>query len=80
MLYSLAIVLALAMVLCMVPAAFAKTYTATIDGNQYRIDVAILDYDDDGDLTMDWLGSKDDVNSYTAHYNYEDLDEITTGK
>ena len=77
---TLAIVLALAMVLCMIPVSFAQTtYTATIDGNQYRIDVAILDYDA-GKLTMDWLGSKDDVNSYTAHYNYEDLDKITTGK
>ena len=78
---TLAIVLALAMVLCMIPVSFAATtYTATIDGNQYRIDAALLDYNDAGALTKTWKGAKEGVNSYTINYNYEELDEITTGK
>ena len=68
--YSLAIVLALAMVLCMVPAAFAD---ATIENGTVDLTVEVAG-------TKQVLASKDDTNSITAEYNYEDLDDVITGK
>ena len=82
MLYSLAIVLALAMVLCMVPVSFAAS-TINVSAESYDLAVAALD------ATGAWPSSlseeagwtiKNDTNSITFKYNYEDLSEVTTGK
>lgn len=67
---TLAIVLALAMVLCMIPAAFAD---ATIENGTVDLTVEVAG-------TKQVLASKDDTNSITAEYNYEDLDDVITGK
>ena len=74
MLYSLAIVLALAMVLCMIPAAFAAT--TTIQGDGYNLVVWSWD---EGKLGGS-LGDEDSGNSVSAEYNYEDEDEDITGQ
>ena len=76
--YSLAIVLALAMVLCMIPASFADTTTnKTIADKSY--DIKVYSWKD-GVGTDKELGSKDNTNSVTAEYNYEQEDEDLTGK
>ena len=72
MLYSLAIVLALAMVLCMIPAAFA----ADVSGKQYTITAYIVDKDGNAD----YLTSDSDVNTLNLEYDYETIDEVTTGR
>ena len=74
MLYSLAIVLALAMVLCMIPAAFAQT--TTVSNEQYDVTVGVI-LPGGG---VDWDSTKDDVNSYTFEYNYEQIDEVQTSR
>ena len=78
MLYSLAIVLALAMVLCMVPASFAAT--TTIDNDSYDLAVSVIAKD--GGIQGEWT-TKDDANSITFKYDYEDADDVEaviTGK
>ena len=78
MLYSLAIVLALAMVLCMIPVSFAAT--TTIDNDSYDLAVSIIGKD--GNVQGDWT-TKDDANSITFKYDYEDVDDVEaviTGK
>ena len=75
MLYSLAIVLALAMVLCMIPAAFAAS-SEQITKNSYEIQA--FSVAEDGSLTK--IASDDDVNSLSIEYNYERLDKVVTGK
>ena len=70
MLYSLAIVLALAMVLCMIPVSFADTL---IEGGTFNLAVYVAD-------TNEKIGEATDANSVTAKYNYEDLEEVVTGK
>ena len=75
--YSLAIVLALAMVLCMIPAAFAATSTReTVTDKSY--DISIYSWDN-GSLGSQ-LGSENNANSVTAKYNYEQEDKDVTGK
>ena len=71
---TLAIVLALAMVLCMIPAAFAAT--TTIQGDGYNLVVWSWD---EGKLGGS-LGDEDSGNSVSAEYNYEDEDEDITGQ
>ena len=82
MLYSLAIVLALAMVLCMIPVSFAASYNVT-GGDEYSLGVVALDKDGN------WPGSfseaagwaiEDKANTITYKYNYEILPDVTTGK
>ena len=68
--YSLAIVLALAMVLCMIPVSFADTL---IEGGTFNLAVYVAD-------TNEKIGEATDANSVTAKYNYEDLEEVVTGK
>ena len=78
MLYSLAIVLALAMVLCMIPVSFAAT--TKIDNDSYDLAVSIIGKD--GNVQGDWT-TKDDANSITFKYDYEDADDVEaviTGK
>ena len=58
------------MVLCMIPAAFAD---ATIENGTVDLTVEVAG-------TKQVLESKDDTNSITAEYNYEDLDDVITGK
>lgn len=72
---TLAIVLALAMVLCMIPAAFAAT--TTIQGDGYNLVVWSWD---EGKLSSSPLGDEDSGNSVSAEYNYEDEDEDITGQ
>lgn len=71
---TLAIVLALVMVLCMVPAMSAhSTVQETITDKSYSLKVWTAD-----DLTL--IGSADKANAVTAKYNYEEVDAVTTGK
>ena len=75
---TLAIVLALAMVLCMVPASFAAT--TTIDNDSYDLAVSVIAKD--GGIQGKWT-TKDDSNSITFEYDYEDADDVEaveTGK
>lgn len=69
---TLAIVLALAMVLCMIPAAFAAT-TQVITDKNYNIKVYPA-------TTLDVLGKAENANSVTAKYDYEKIASVTTGK
>ena len=69
---SLAIVLALAMVLCMIPAAFAAT-TQVITDKNYNIKVYPAN-------SNEVLGSATNANSVTAKYDYEKIDSVVTGK
>lgn len=69
---TLAIVLALVMVLCMVPAMSAET-TQTITDKSYNLKVWTAD-----DITL--IGSAEKANSVTAEYNYEEIDAVATGK
>lgn len=69
---TLAIVLALAMVLCMIPAAFAAT-TQTITDKNYTINVYALP-------KLDVIGTASNANSVTAKYDYEGIDAVVTGK
>lgn len=73
---TLAIVLALAMVLCMIPAAFAATTTQVVTDKNY--DITVLAVNKDG--TLKGLNNKPKVNSITAEYNFEELDSVGTGK
>ena len=76
--YSLAIMLALAMVLCMIPVSFAAT--TTIDNDSYDLAVSIIGKD--GNVQGEWT-TKDDANSITFKYDYEDADDVEaviTGK
>ena len=77
MLYSLAIVLALAMVLCMIPAAFADM-NETVTDKSYTMNVYAVD--GNGAVTTSVLGNASNSNSITAKYNYEKQIEVTTGK
>ena len=83
MLYSLAIVLALAMVLCMVPVSFAAGNNISYGSTQY--DLYFFDYQK-ADITSDhWadlslLADKSGVNTLTVEYNYETLKDDTTGQ
>ena len=69
---TLAIVLALAMVLCMIPAAFAAT-TQVITDKNYNIKV----YPANASTV---LGEATNANSVTAKYDYEKIDSVVTGK
>ena len=73
MLYSLAIVLALAMVLCMIPTSFAAW---EISGGDYAVNVGLIE--DDGNIV--WQGEKTETNSYDFEYNYETADEVRTSR
>ena len=74
MLYSLAIVLALAMVLCMIPAAFADDISIT----NKSYDLRIMSWQ--GTSTEALLGKKDGANTVSAEYNYEKQKDDTTGQ
>ena len=66
------------MVLCMIPVSFADTTTnKTIADKSY--DIKVYSWKD-GVGTDKELGSKDNTNSVTAEYNYEQEDEDLTGK
>ena len=81
--YSLAIVLALAMVLCMIPASFADTvFTGNMNvvGTSYTITVYSWEHDQNSAVVLDKLNEKSGVTSITAEYNYENQDEDFTGK
>ena len=76
MLYSLAIVLALAMVLCMIPAAFANEIT--VSKNSY--DLAVWAFEDGYANNRMHLASDEGVNTISAEYNYEKMDSDITGQ
>lgn len=69
---TLAIVLALAMVLCMIPAAFAAT-TQVITDKNYNITVVDAE-------SNTKLGEASNANSVTAKYDYEAIKTVVTGK
>lgn len=69
---TLAIVLALAMVLCMIPAAFAAT-TQVITDKNYSI--TVVDAESNAKL-----GEANNANSVTAKYDYEAIKAVVTGK
>lgn len=69
---TLAIVLALAMVLCMIPAAFAAT-TQVITDKNYNITVVDAE-------SNTKLGEATNANSVTAKYDYEAIKTVVTGK
>ena len=69
---TLAIVLALAMVLCMIPAAFAAT-TQVITDKNYNITVVDAE-------SNTKLGEAPNANSVTAKYDYEAIKTVVTGK
>lgn len=76
---TLAIVLALAMVLCMIPAAFAaQTQTKTITDKSYNINVTSYGPMAAGATTA--TASDNAVNSLTFKYNFEEEKEDVTGK
>ena len=81
MLYSLAIVLALAMVLCMIPVSFADTTTnKTISDKSYQIKADSV-YTEAKDHTINPDKTiANNANSLTIKYNYEEEAEETTGK
>ena len=70
---TLAIVLALAMVLCMIPAAFAAT-TQVITDKNYSI-ITVVDAESNAKL-----GEATNANSVTAKYDYEAIKAVVTGK
>lgn len=74
---TLAIVLALAMVLCMIPAAFAAQ-TKTITDKSYNINVTSFGPMAVGATTA--IASDKAVNSLTFKYNFEEEKEDVTGK
>lgn len=74
---TLAIVLALAMVLCMIPAAFAAQ-TKTITDKSYNINV--MSYGPMAAGATAATASDKAVNSLTFKYNYEEEKEDVTGK
>lgn len=76
---TLAIVLALAMVLCMIPAAFAaQTQTKTITDKSYNINVTSYGPMAAGATAA--TASDNAVNSLTFKYNFEEEKEDVTGK
>lgn len=76
---TLAIVLALAMVLCMIPAAFAaQTQTKTITDKSYNINVTSYGPMAAGATAA--TASDKAVNSLTFKYNFEEEKEDVTGK
>lgn len=76
---TLAIVLALAMVLCMIPAAFAaQTQTKTITDKSYNINVTSYGPMAAGATAA--IASDNAVNSLTFKYNFEEEKEDVTGK
>ena len=70
---TLAIVLALAMVLCMIPAAFAATTQVITDKNYSTI--TVVDAESNAKL-----GDATNANSVTAKYDYEAIKAVVTGK
>lgn len=70
---TLAIVLALAMVLCMIPAAFAATTQVITDKNY--ITITVVDAESNAKL-----GEATNANSVTAKYDYEAIKAVVTGK
>lgn len=70
---TLAIVLALAMVLCMIPAAFAATTQVITDKNYNTI--TVVDAESNAKL-----GEATNANSVTAKYDYEAIKAVVTGK
>lgn len=70
---TLAIVLALAMVLCMIPAAFAATTQVITDKNYSNI--TVVDAESNAKL-----GEATNANSVTAKYDYEAIKAVVTGK
>ena len=79
MLYSLAIVLALAMVLCMIPASFADSTTnKTISDKSYQIKADSV-YTAAKDHTIDpGKTIANNANSLTIQYNWYGLLALTT--
>ena len=79
---TLAIVLALAMVLCMIPAAFAvETTTKTVTGNAYNIKVESVDKLSDGTYAQAAeTETGKPANSLTYTYDYEKEVADSTGK
>ena len=73
---TLAIVLALAMVLCMIPAAFANEIT--VSKNSY--DLAVWAFEDGYANNRMHLASDEGVNTISAEYNYEKMDSDITGQ
>ena len=71
----LASVLAVAMLLCMCMPALADS-TEKISGKEYNI--GAYEIDDEGGETQ--LNYDSGVNSLTVEYNYEEMDEVTTGR
>ena len=74
---TLAIVLALAMVLCMIPAAFADL-NETVTDKSYNLKVYAVDKN--GVAVDSPLNTETNANSITAKYNYEKMDAVVTGK
>lgn len=74
---TLAIVLALAMVLCMIPASFAAL-NETVSDKSY--DLKVYPVDENGAVADSPFATETKANTITAKYDYEKLDEVTTGK
>ena len=66
------------MVLCMIPASFADTYSKTISDQSYQIDV--FSWEGNDIVRAPILGNTAKGNSVTATYNYETEGEDVTGK
>lgn len=75
---TLAIVLALAMVLCMIPAAFAANATQTITDGAYNLKAYSVAKD--GSVSAIPGASATKANSLTVKYDFEKLASVTTGK
>ena len=71
--YSLAIVLALAMVLCMIHVSFAASYdgSMTVTNQSYNLTVFSWEHDLTGAVDLEVLETETNANSITAEYNYE---------
>ena len=65
------------MVLCMIPAAFADL-NETVSDKSYTL--TVYPVDKDGAVVNSAFNRETNTNSITVKYNYEDLDEVTTGK
>ena len=74
---TLAIVLALAMVLCMIPASFAAL-NETVSDKSY--DLKVYPVDENGAVADSPFATETKANTITAKYDYEKIDEVTTGK
>ena len=69
------------MVLCMIPVSFAASYdgSMTVTNQSYNLTVFSWEHDLTGAVDLEVLETETNANSITAEYNYEEMDEDTTG-